>query len=74
MRRELLQQLYCAGAIDKRALEQPLGMAFDTYFADELGRLRELAEQGLMAVESDAVRLTAPPQRPLAAPRIRSPG
>jgi oxygen-independent coproporphyrinogen-3 oxidase len=60
VRRELLQQLYGSGVIDKRALEKPLGIAFDHYFADELGRLCELAEQGLVTVESDTVRLTAP--------------
>jgi oxygen-independent coproporphyrinogen III oxidase len=57
VRRELLQQLYGYGAIDKRALERGFGVVFDEYFADELGRLRELREAGLVLLGADAVRL-----------------
>jgi oxygen-independent coproporphyrinogen-3 oxidase len=60
LRRELLQQLYCYGAIDKRALEGSFGIVFDDRFGPELQRLRELADQGLVVVEADAVRLTEP--------------
>jgi oxygen-independent coproporphyrinogen-3 oxidase len=60
LRRELLQQLYGHGVIDKRALERQFGIAFDEYFADELGRLAGLEDEGLLAVEAGAVRLTAP--------------
>jgi oxygen-independent coproporphyrinogen-3 oxidase len=60
LRRELMQQLYGYGVIDKRALEAEFDISFDDYFADELERLGELAEDGLVTAEPDAVRLTAP--------------
>ena len=55
-----MQQLYGYGAIDKRGLEKCFGIVFDDYFGQELAWLGELAEQGLVIVEADAVRLTEP--------------
>jgi oxygen-independent coproporphyrinogen-3 oxidase len=60
LRRELLQQLYGYGVIDKHALEEGFGIAFDAYFADELRRLQELVGEGLVVVEAGAIRVTAP--------------
>jgi oxygen-independent coproporphyrinogen-3 oxidase len=60
VRRELLQRLYGYGVIDKRALERSFGIVFDEYFADELGRLRELREEGLVLLGADAVQLVGP--------------
>ena len=60
LRRELLQQLYGYGHIDKRALEERFGIPFGAYFADELRRLQDLVGEGLVVVEADAVRLAAP--------------
>jgi len=60
LRRELLQQLYGHGVIDKRDLESRFHIAFDAYFAGELLRLRELESDGLVSVEADVVRLTVP--------------
>lgn len=60
LRRELMQQLYGRGVIEKRALEQQFGIAFDEYFALELLRLDGLADDGLLAVRPDRVALTAP--------------
>jgi oxygen-independent coproporphyrinogen-3 oxidase len=60
LRREVLQQLYGYGTIDKRSLEGRFGVVFDDYFAAELGRLRELVEEGLVTVGPDAVRVTVP--------------
>jgi oxygen-independent coproporphyrinogen-3 oxidase len=60
LRRELLQQLYGHGAIEKRSLEAQFAIVFDEYFADELRRLDELAAEGLVVVGRDALRLTAP--------------
>jgi oxygen-independent coproporphyrinogen III oxidase len=57
VRREALQQLYGYGVIDKRALEWRFGVVFDEYFADELRRLRELREEGLVLLDPDAVHL-----------------
>jgi oxygen-independent coproporphyrinogen-3 oxidase len=60
LRRELLQQLYCRGTIDKRKLEAAFGIAFNEYFADELVRLRTLVDDGLVVNEPDALDLTTP--------------
>jgi oxygen-independent coproporphyrinogen-3 oxidase len=53
LRRELWQQLYGYGSIARGPLEDRFGIGFDEHFAAELGRLRELVEQGL--VEREAV-------------------
>jgi oxygen-independent coproporphyrinogen-3 oxidase len=55
-----MQQLYGHGVIDKQALEARFGVTFDEYFADELQRARRLADDGLLTLEAEAVRLTAP--------------
>jgi oxygen-independent coproporphyrinogen-3 oxidase len=60
LRRELLQQLYCYGVIEKRALEAQFGVIFDDYFADELYRLGELTQEGLVVADAEAIRLTEP--------------
>jgi oxygen-independent coproporphyrinogen-3 oxidase len=59
-RRELMQQLYGYGVIDKRVLEERFQIAFDDYFADELQRLADLEAAGIVVVEPGAVRLTEP--------------
>jgi oxygen-independent coproporphyrinogen-3 oxidase len=60
LRRELMQQLYGHGEIDTRALQERFGVAFDDYFTDEIDRLSSLVEDGLVTVDRDAIRLTAP--------------
>jgi oxygen-independent coproporphyrinogen-3 oxidase len=60
LRRELMQQVYGHGIIDKRALEEGFGIAFDDYFADELKRLEALIDEGIVENDDEAVRLTQP--------------
>jgi oxygen-independent coproporphyrinogen-3 oxidase len=60
VRREVLQQLYGYGSIVKRGIEGRFGIVFDDYFTDEESRLRELSDQGLVVLEADVIRLTAP--------------
>jgi oxygen-independent coproporphyrinogen-3 oxidase len=60
LRRELMQQLYGHGVIDKRSLEQRFDIAFDDYFADELERLVVLVDEGIVTADGEAVRLTEP--------------
>lgn len=60
LRRELLQSLYGYGAVDKRLLEDRFGIVFDDYFADELFRLAELQDEGLLVLEPDRLQLTVP--------------
>jgi oxygen-independent coproporphyrinogen III oxidase len=60
LRRELMQQLYGHGVIDKRSLEERFGIDFDEHFAGERERLGLLAEDGLVDEDAEVVRLTAP--------------
>jgi oxygen-independent coproporphyrinogen-3 oxidase len=60
LRRELLQQLYGYGRIDKSSLERRFGIIFDDYFADEMQRLATLVDQGIVRVEPTAIALTEP--------------
>lgn len=60
LRRELMQQLYGYGTIDKRSLESLFPIEFDDYFEDELQRLTELIDQGLATQSADRIELTAP--------------
>jgi oxygen-independent coproporphyrinogen-3 oxidase len=60
LRRELLSQLYGYGRVDKHALEQQFGLEFDDYFVDELERLRELEDDGLVINDAGAIRLLEP--------------
>ena len=66
LRRELMQQLYGYGIIDKRALESRFDILFDQYFAEELPRVRILAEEGLVVIDSASIRMTTPLGRLLA--------
>jgi oxygen-independent coproporphyrinogen-3 oxidase len=63
VRRELMQQLYGAGVIDKRSLQREFGIDFDDYFADECRRLLRLVADGLVEQSRDQLRLTAPTGR-----------
>jgi oxygen-independent coproporphyrinogen-3 oxidase len=58
LRRELLQQLYGHGAIDRGELESRFGIVFSDYFAGELERLCVLAADGLVTVGPERIRLT----------------
>jgi oxygen-independent coproporphyrinogen-3 oxidase len=66
IRRELMQQLYGHGVIDKRTLASQFGVDFDSYFADELTRVAVLVEDGLAEANADSLLLTAPLGRLLA--------
>jgi len=60
LRRELMQQLYGYGCIEKRTIESSFGIPFDDYFADECLRLVELAGDGLVELGDGGIRLTEP--------------
>jgi oxygen-independent coproporphyrinogen-3 oxidase len=60
LRRELLQQLYAYGVIDKQALANRFDTCFDEYFADELQRAHILADQGLIILSRDQICLVTP--------------
>jgi oxygen-independent coproporphyrinogen-3 oxidase len=60
LRRELMQQVYGHGTINKRSLQERFGIIFDDYFADELKRLHELIDEGIAEEDDETVRLTEP--------------
>jgi oxygen-independent coproporphyrinogen-3 oxidase len=60
LRRELMQQLYGYGVIDKSALEAAFRVRFDDYFRAELARLCVLADEGLVELDRDTIRLSTP--------------
>lgn len=60
LRRELLQQLYGHGIVLTSPLEARFGIVFEEHFADELQRLTQLVEDGLVAMDKEAISLTAP--------------
>jgi oxygen-independent coproporphyrinogen-3 oxidase len=63
LRRELMQQLYGYGVVDGRVLAAKFGIAFAEYFAEELRRVRVLAEEGLVVIQEETIRLTTPLRR-----------
>lgn len=60
LRRELMQQLYGHGVIDKTSLEVRFPISFNDYFADERARLTLLQDESLVTEDAEAVRLTEP--------------
>ncbi len=60
LRRELMQQLYGHGTIDKPSLENTFAISFDSYFANELQRLESLVDEGVVEVSANAIRLSEP--------------
>ena len=59
LRADLIQRLMCGGEIPIAALERRYAIDFREYFADALERLQPLAEDGLVRIEHDVIRVTA---------------
>jgi len=60
IRREVMNQLYGYGVVQKSALEAQFGIEFESYFASEIERLGELSDQGIVLLHKDAIRLSIP--------------
>ena len=58
LRRDVILGLMCNGVLRKSSIESVHGITFDETFARELGELAALADDGLVALECDAIRLT----------------
>ncbi len=58
MRREVILELFCNFFLDIGDLEAAFGIDFHVHFRDELDRLGPLAEDGLLRIESGALRVT----------------
>ena len=59
MRRTVILALMCHGYVDFEDLSQAVALDFAGYFAKELEELKAMAQDGLVVVEEQAVRVTA---------------
>lgn len=60
IRREVINQVFCHGTIDKPYTEAFHDVEFDHYFARELQGLKTLAQDGLLTLDSHDIRLSQP--------------
>lgn len=58
IRRSVIQGLMCQMALSKEALSHAYLIDFDTYFANELERLRALEADGLVSIDSEWIEVT----------------
>ena len=58
LRAEVIMQLMCSMPVDKAEVEQRHGIVFDAYFSDELQRLSQFEEAGLITVDERMLRVT----------------
>ena len=60
LRRALIDALLCQFRIDIRALEREWKIDFDTRFSSELESLERMQSDGLLAIDSDEIRVLTP--------------
>jgi oxygen-independent coproporphyrinogen-3 oxidase len=60
LRRELITQLICHFELDLKSVERRFGIDFPAYFETELRELRDMAADGLITLDKDAVRVLPP--------------
>jgi oxygen-independent coproporphyrinogen-3 oxidase len=60
IRREVINQIFCHGTIDKGYTESFYDIEFDHYFAKELQELKGLAQDKLVTLDTWNIRLTQP--------------
>ncbi|MGO8756293.1 MAG: oxygen-independent coproporphyrinogen III oxidase [Gallionellaceae bacterium] len=58
VRREIIQALMCHFEISKEAFDTQFQIDFDSYFAIELGELREYESEGLLTLEPEWIHVT----------------
>jgi oxygen-independent coproporphyrinogen III oxidase len=58
LRRAVIGRLLCHTVIPKREIERDFGISFDDYFSAEIGRLGELAADGLVVLDPEEIRVT----------------
>lgn len=59
VRRDIIMALMCHGRVDFAAIEGAHGVRMREAFAEELARLRPMADDGLVALAQDAIEVTA---------------
>jgi oxygen-independent coproporphyrinogen-3 oxidase len=57
LRRAVISRLLCHTVISKTEVEREFAIAFDEYFARELGALREFETDGLVSLSADEIRV-----------------
>jgi len=60
IRRDVITRLICHFQLDMRSIEAKWGIDFASYFADGLETLKGMTEDGLVAVDSEQIRILAP--------------
>jgi oxygen-independent coproporphyrinogen-3 oxidase len=60
LRRDVIQQLACHFSLNTRAIARAWGIDFEDYFADELSRLTEMEEDGLLSRGGDEITVLQP--------------
>jgi len=58
LRREVIQQIMCRGALDFTAIERRFEIRFAEYFQRELSKAQDLAHDGLIDLAADRLTLT----------------
>ncbi len=58
LRRAVISRLLCHCVLHKKEIEEEFHISFDTCFAEELERLKPLAQDGLVVLSADAIRVT----------------
>ena len=58
LRREVIHALMCGGVADMRKIEARHGIRFEEYFKRELEAMVPLAEDGLVELDADTIRVT----------------
>lgn len=59
LRQTVIRQLICQFELNFTDIEQQFGIAFADYFAEELAQLQQMADDGLVVLGSDGLRVTS---------------
>jgi oxygen-independent coproporphyrinogen III oxidase len=59
LRRSVIGRLLCHCVLQKAEIESEFGLSFDSHFAEELARLEQLQQDGLVALAADSIRVTS---------------
>ena len=58
LRRAVISRVLCHCVLHKKEIEDEFNISFDTFFAEELERLKPLEQDGLVIVSPDTIRVT----------------
>lgn len=58
LRRAIIQRLMCAFEVSMKCIEIDYPVTFATYFSREMGKLRELEDDGLVTISNDWITVT----------------